>query len=287
MRYRFIDEHRDRFRVRLMCRVLSVSRGGFYDWCQRPESARSAANRRLLERIRAVHEASRENAGAVKAWRRLVAQGESCGRHRVARLRRAHGIEARRMQRFRAAYATRTTEPAGPNLLDQQFTVDRPDQVWVADITFVPTRRGWLYLAVVIDLYSRRVVGWSMSSRIDEALVRDALAMAIRHRRPAPGLIHHSDQGAQYRSAGYQRLLGAQGMIPSMSRKGNCHDNACAESFFSTLKNELIWHRDFRDQDEARAALFDFIEVFYNRNRDHQYLHYRTPMAFEALADVA
>lgn len=287
MRYRFIDEHRDRFRVRLMCRVLGVSRGGFYDWCQRPESARSAANRRLLERIRAVHEASRENAGAVKAWRRLVAQGESCGRHRVARLRRAHGIEARRMRRFRAAYATRTTEPAGPNLLDQQFTVDRPDQVWVADITFVPTRRGWLYLAVVIDLYSRRVVGWSMSSRIDEALVRDALAMAIRHRRPAPGLIHHSDQGAQYRSAGYQRLLGAQGMIPSMSRKGNCHDNACAESFFSTLKNELIWHRDFRDQDEARAALFDFIEVFYNRNRDHQYLHYCTPTAFEALADVA
>lgn len=287
MRYRFIDEHRDRFRVRLMCRVLGVSRGGFYDWCQRPESARSAANRRLLERIRAVHEASRENAGAVNAWRRLVAQGESCGRHRVARLRRAHGIEARRMRRFRAAYATRTTEPAGRFLLDQQFTIDRPDQVWVADITFVPTRRGWLYLAVVIDLYSRRVVGWSMSTRIDEALVRDALAMAIRHRRPAPGLIHHRDQGAQYRSVGYQRLLGAHGMIPSMSRKGNCYDNACAECFFSTLKNELIWHRDFRDQDEARAALFDFIEVFYNRNRDHQYLHYRTPTAFEALADVA
>lgn len=287
MKYRFIDEHRDHFRVRSMCRVLGVSRGGFYDWCRRPESARSAANRCLLERIRAVHEASRGNAGAVKTWRRLVAQGESCGRHRVARLRRAHGIEARRMRRFRAAYATRTSEPAGPNLLEQQFLVDRAEQVWVADITFVATRRGWLYLAVVIDLYARRVVGWSMSARIDEALVRDALTMAIGHRRPAPGLIHHSDQGAQYRSAGYQRLLGAHGMIPSMSRKGNCHDNACAESFFSTLKNELIWHRDFGDRDEARAALFEFIEVYYNRSRDHQYLDYRSPAAFEGLADVA
>ena len=287
MRYRFIDEHRGRFRVRSMCRALGVSRGGFYDWRRRPESARTAANRCLLERIRAVHQGSRGNAGAVKAWRRLVAQGERCGRHRVARLRRAHGIEARRMRRFRAACAARNSEPAGPNLLDQHFAVDGPDQVWVADITFVATRRGWLHLAVVLDPFSRRVVGWSMSTRIDEALVRDALAMAIRHRRPAPGLIHHSDQGVQYRSAGYQRMLRAHGMVPSMSRKGNCHDNACAESFFSTPKNELTWHSDFRDRDEARAAIFDFIEVYYNRSRDHQYLDYRTPAAFEALADVA
>lgn len=184
MRYRFIREQRGRFRVRTMCRVLGVSRGGFYDWCRRPESARSVANRQLLERIRSVHRESRDNAGALKTWRRLRAQGETCGRHRVARLRRVHGIEARRMRRFRAAYATRKTEPAGPNLLDQQFTVDRPDEAWVGDITFVATRRGWLYLAVLIDLYARRVVGWSMSERINEALVRDAMAMAIHRRRP-------------------------------------------------------------------------------------------------------
>lgn len=287
MKYRFIREQRGRFGVRAMCRVLGVSRGGFYDWCRRPESARSVANRRLLERIRSVHRESRDNAGALKTWRRLRAQGETCGRHRVARLRQLHGIEAQRMRRFRAAYATRKTEPAGPNLLDQQFSVERPDQAWVGDITFVATRRGWLYLAAVVDLYARRVVGWSMSERINEALVRDALGMAIRRRQPSPGLIHHSDQGAQYKSAGYQRLLKAHGIIPSMSRKGNCHDNACAESFFSTLKNELTWHRDFVDREEARSAVFDFIEIYYNRSRDHQYLDYRSPAHYEELADVA
>lgn len=287
MKYRFIGDHRHRFHIRAMCRVLGVSRAGFYDWCRRLPSARSQANERLLERIRVIHRASRGNAGAVKTWRRLVADGEHCGRHRVARLRRTHGIEARRMRRFRAAYATRKTDPAGPNRLDQHFVTERADQVWVGDITFIPTRRGWLYLAVLVDLYARRVVGWSMSERINEALVRDALAMAIHRRRPSPGLIHHSDQGVQYRSAGYQRLLKTHDMLPSMSRKGNCHDNACAESFFSTLKNELTWHADFADRDEARAALFDFIEIYYNRGRDHQYLDYRSPAAFEELTDVA
>jgi len=287
VKYRFIDEQRERFPVRTMCRVLGVSCSGFYDWCRRPESARAANNRRLLERIREVHAGSRENAGAVKTWHRLRAQGETCARHRVARLRRAHGIEARRMQRFRAAYATRTTEPAGPNLLERRFTAERPDQVWVGDITFVPTRRGWLYLAMLLDLYSRRVVGWSMSERINQALVSEALSMAIRRRRPTPGLIHHTDQGAQYRSAPYQHVLRTHQMRASMSRKANCLDNACAESLFSTLKNELTWHCDFTDRAEARSALFEFIEVYYNRSRDHQYLGYRTPVAFEELSDVA
>ncbi|MDZ7828279.1 MAG: IS3 family transposase [Halofilum sp. (in: g-proteobacteria)] len=287
VRYRFIHEHRDRFRVRSMCRVLAVSRSGFYDWCGRPHSQRQRANQRLLERIRAVHDRSRSNAGAVKTWRALLAQGEACGRHRVARLRRAHGIEARRMRRFRSAYTARNAEPAASNRLDQHFVAERPDQAWVGDITFVPTRRGWLYLAVVVDLYARRVVGWAMSERINQSLVRDALAMAIRHRRPAPGLIHHTDQGAQYRSAAYQRLLQAHEMIPSMSRKGNCYDNACAESFFSTLKNELTWHCDFADRTEARTALFEFIELYYNRSRDHQYLDYRSPAGFEELGNVA
>lgn len=287
MRYQFIQTHRDRFRVRSMCRVLGVSRSGYYNWCGRPPSRRQRANEHLLQRIRVVHDQSRGNAGAVKTWRALVTQGESCGRHRVARLRRAHGIEARRMRRFRSAYAARNTEPAAPNRLDRDFVTEHPDQVWVGDITFVATRRGWLYLAVVLDLYSRRVVGWSMSERINQPLVRDALTMAIRHREPPAGLIHHTDQGAQYRSAAYQQLLRTHDMIPSMSRRGNCYDNACVESFFSTLKNELTWHRDFADRSEARTALFEFIEMYYNRGRSHQYLDYRSPVDFEELGDVA
>lgn len=287
MKYRFIRAQQGRFRVRAMCRVLGVSHGGFYDWCRRPASRRQVDNRRLLDRIRTVHEASRGNAGAVKTWQALRAQGETCGRHRVARLRRENGIEARRMRRFRSAYTGRNSEPAAPNRLEQRFVADRPDQAWVGDITFVTTRRGWLYLAVVLDLYSRRVVGWAMSERINQQLVRDALNMAIRHRRPPPGLIHHTDQGSQYRSAVYQQLLHTHKMIPSMSRKGNCYDNACMESFFSTLKNELTWHKDFADRAEARSALFEFIEMYYNRGRNHQYLDYRSPAAFEELRDVA
>lgn len=172
-------------------------------------------------------------------------------------------------------------------MLDQNFGVAQPDRAWVGDITFVPTRRGWLYLAVLVDLYSRRVVGWGMGERINLALVRSALAMAVQHRRPKPGLIHHSDQGAQYTASGYQAMLTANAMIPSMSRKGNCYDNACAESFFSTLKNELIHHRDFQDREEARAEIFNFIELYYNRRRIHQSLDYRSPEQFEALAHVA
>lgn len=287
MKYQFVKEHRQQFRVSRMCRVLRISRSGFYAWLRRPESARMCANRALLKHIIAVHVASQENYGAHKTWRALRAAGQPCGRHRVARLRREHGIEAKRMRRFRAAYAARNMAPAAPNRLEQDFTVVRADQVWVGDITFIPTRRGWLYLAVVIDLYSRRVVGWAMSERINQALVARALTMALHQRRPAPGLIHHTDQGAQYRATAYQRLLGAHHIMASMSRKGNCYDNACAESFFSTLKNELIHHRDFRDRDEARTAVFEFIELFYNRRRTHQALDYRSPVDFEELAGVA
>lgn len=287
MKYEFIKANRDEFRVSRMCAVLQVSMSGFYGWLRRPESRRSRENRRLLERIESLHRESRENYGAHKTWRALRAAGETCGRHRVARLRREHGIEAKRMRRFRAAYATRHSAPPAPNVLEQHFHVEQPDRAWVGDITFVPTRRGWLYLAVLVDLYSRRVVGWAMGERINLALVRSALAMAVQHRRPKPGLIHHSDQGSQYTASGYQAMLTANAMIPSMSRKGNCYDNACAESFFSTLKNELIHHRDFQDREEARAEIFNFIELYYNRRRIHQSLDYRSPEQFEALAHVA
>jgi transposase InsO family protein len=236
----------------------------------------------LLQHIRTVHIETREAYGAVKTWRTLQARGIACGRHRVARLRRANGIEARRMRRFRAAYQGRNCAPPAPNLVARQFAVSAPNRVWAGDITFIPTRRGWLYLAVVLDLYSRRVVGWAMGDRINGSLVLDALTMALEQRQPEPGLIHHSDQGMQYASGTYHAVLQAHGLRVSMSRKGNCYDNAPVESFFSTLKNEWTWHQTFQDREQARAALFDYIELFYNRQRGHAALHYQSPVQYEA-----
>lgn len=287
MKYQFITEHRTEFRVTAMCSALRVSRSGYYEWRERAPSRRAEANRRLLACIRTVHRASRENYGEQKTWEALRAAGEPCGRHRVARLRRAHGILAKRVRRFRRSYAARHSAPPAPNLLHREFTADRPNRVWVTDITFVPTRRGWLYVAVMIDLYSRRIVGWAMSNRIDQQLVLDALRMAITQRCPEPGLIHHSDQGQQYAGAAYRAMLEAHSIIQSMSRKGNCLDNAVAESFFSTLKNELVHHIVFEDRDEARSEIFDYLEIFYNRQRIHQSLGFKSPMNFEAMTDVA
>jgi transposase InsO family protein len=235
----------------------------------------------LLDRIRALHAEAREAYGAIKTWRVLTQRGVVCGRHRVARLRRAHGIEARRMRRFRLAYAARNSALLAPNRLGRQFRVLAPNRVWAGDITFISTRRGWLYLAVVLDLYSRRVVGWAMSPRRDAQLVLDALTMALAHRRPAPGLIHHSDQGGQYTSGLYQARLHAAGLVPSLSHKGNCYDNAVVESFFSTVKNEWTFHQTFHDRDQARTALFDYIELFYNRQRSHATLNYCSPVTYE------
>lgn len=287
MKYQFIKTHRTMFRVRVMCGVLGVSASGFYGWARRPVSHREQENRRLLNRILSIHVDSAENYGAIKTWKALRNEGESCGRHRVARLRSINGIIAKRMRRFRAAYAARNSAPAAPNLLAQDFTADAPNRIWVGDITFIPTRKGWLYLAVQVDLFSRRIIGWSMSERINQQLVIDALIMAIQQRTPEPGLIHHSDQGIQYTGASYQKILKTYEMIVSMSRKGNCYDNAVAESFFSNLKNELVYHCDYHDREEARAAVFKYIEIFYNRKRLHQTLAYKSPVQYEALANVA
>lgn len=281
MKHAFIETHRSVHRVDHLCAAVGVSRSGYYAGRRRPESRRAQANRALLLQIRRLHAESREAYGAVKTWRTLNDEGVPCGRHRVRRLRRIHGIEARRMQRFRAAYAARNSEPSAPNHLNRQFAVPVPNRVWAGDITFIPTRRGWLYLAVLLDLYSRRVVGWAMSERPDGQLVLDALVMAIAQRRPSPGLIHHTDQGIQYASRLYRSRLQAQGMRPSMSRKGNCYDNAVVESFFSSLKNEWVFHQTFFDRDQARAALFDYIELFYNRQRRHAALDYQSPVQFE------
>jgi transposase InsO family protein len=273
--------HRTHGRVARWCAALGVSRSGYYAWRACPESRRARENRALLTRIQAVHTEAREAYGAVKTWRVLRAQGVACGRHRVARLRRAHGIEARRRRRFRLAYTARNSAPAAPNLVDRQFHAPAPNRIWAGDITFIPTRQGWLYLAVVLDLYSRRIVGWAMSARPDSHLVLDALTMALTHRRPAPGLIHHSDQGIQYSSGVYQARLKTSGLVPSMSRKGNCYDNAVVESFFSSLKNEGTDHETFPDRDHARTALFAYIELFYNRQRVHATLDYQTPEQYE------
>jgi transposase InsO family protein len=281
MRYAFIQAHRHEFRIRRMCAVLKVSASGYYAWARRKPSRRARENDRLLEAIRTVHRRSREAYGAYKTWRVLRTEGVPCGRHRVARLRRAYGIEAKRRRRFRMAKRSYQHWPAAPNLLAQRFAAGQGSQIWVGDTTFIPTRAGTLYLAVLIDLHTRKVVGWAMAARQDEALVLSALNMAVRHCRPQPGLIHHTDQGSIYRASGYRQELAKQGARLSMSGKGNAYDNAVAESFFSSLKNELVHHTSFPTQDHARAALCDYIEIFYNRQRVHASLNYMTPIEYE------
>jgi len=281
VKYAFVRANREEFCIGRMCQVLQVSRSGYYDWAEREESERSRRDRVLLKAIRKIHQETREAYGATKTWRTLKQSGTVCGKHRVARLRRQAGIEARRKRKFRLAYQARNTAPAAPNLLRWPFKAAYPDQIWVTDVTFIPTRLGWLYLAVMIDLYTRLVVGWSMKDRPHQELVNEALMMAVERRRPKPGLIHHSDQGILYSSGGYLALLKKYGMLRSMSGKGNCYDNAVAESFFSSLKNEIVHHRDYQTRDEARTEIFEYIELFYNRKRIHQSLDYQTPMKYD------
>jgi putative transposase len=281
VKYGFIERHDSEFGVERMCAVLEVSRSGYYAWRNGSESARSLSDRELLGRIQKVHRDSREAYGAYKTWQELRAQGVRCGKHRVARLRKLHGIEARRKRRFRVTVENQTTLPAAPNLLQRRFQSPQRDRVWVGDMTFIRTRAGFLHLAVLLDLYSRRVVGWSMSDRPDLAAVLGALRMAIDSRGPAAGLIHHTDQGPIYSSGAYRDLLSTHRAVRSMSGKGNAYDNAVAESFFSNLKNELVHHCDFESREAARAAIFDYIEIFYNRTRRHQTLGYVSPAAFE------
>lgn len=282
MKYAFVRANHEQFHITRLCHVLQISRSGYYDWTVRNESERSQRDRVLLKEIRTIHQEMKEAYGAIKTWRTLQRAGTMCGKHRVARLRRQAGIEARRKRKFRLAYQARHTAPAPANLLCWPFKASYPDQIWVTDVTFIPTRSGWLYLAVMIDLYTRIVVGWSMKDRPNQELVNEALMMAVDQRRPKPGLIHHSDQGILYSSGSYLSLLAKYGMLRSMSGKGNCYDNAVAESFFSSLKNEIIHHRDYRTRDEARTEIFDYIELFYNRKRLHQSLDYQTPMKYES-----
>lgn len=287
MKYAFIRRYEDEFSIVRMCAVMQVSRSGYYAWREHPEDERATRNRELLQHIRHIHMQSRQAYGAKKTWLALNAQGVTCGKHRVARLRKQAGIEARRKRRFRLTVENHATAPAAPNLVQRQFQVSQPDRIWVGDMTFIRTRQGWLHLAILLDLFSRRVVGWSMSARPDLSLVLSALNMALEIRRPQHGLIHHTDQGVIYAARAYRERMREQGLQPSMSARGNAYDNAVAESFFGNLKNELVHHSDFESRDTARAAIFDYIELFYNRSRIHQSLGYVSPVQFEQQHGVA
>ena len=286
MRYSFIRQHRGQFRLASMCRVLRVSKSGYFAWLKRPEGARAKANRALLTRIKAAHAQSRHTYGRRRVHAALQAQGVACGKHRVGRLMRSVGLQGRRRRAFRATTNSQHSFPVAPNLLARNFTATAPDQVWVSDITYLACAEGWEYLATVMDLHSRRIVGWAMQSSLERSLTLRALEMAIAQRRPGPGLIHHSDRGVQYACADYQRLLEGQDMIPSMSRKGDCWDNAPKESFFGTLKGELVHHWGRPSRRDAHREIFDFIEVFYNRQRLHSSLGYLSPAEFERLSAV-
>lgn len=281
MKYAFMRDHRGAFPVGVMCRTLEVGRSGFHAWLNRPESPRRQEDRRLLMEIKVIHEQSRKTYGSPRIHAELKASGRACGKHRVARLMRQHGIVSKHKRKFKATTNSNHFHPVAGNLLQRRFDVSGPGQCWVSDITYVPTREGWLYLAVTLDLFHRKVIGWAMGRWIARQLAIDALTMAIRNGHRKPGLIHHSDQGVQYASNEFQAALKSYGIRCSMSRKGDCWDNAVAESFFHTLKVELIHGKIYNTRQEARTAIFDYIEVFYNRQRRHSHLGYLSPVDFE------
>jgi len=281
VRYQFIQEHLGQFSARAMCRVMEVTHSGFYAWRTSMPSPRSESNEQLLCHIKEVHHASKQTYGSPRIHQELRTQGLRCGRHRIARLMRAHQIRAKGKRRFVVTTQSDHSQPVHENILDRQFTASAPNQRWASDITYLWTNEGWLYLAVVLDLFSRRVVGWSMQERMHTSLVSDALTMALAARRPSSGLLHHSDRGSQYASGSYQDQLQQHEITCSMSRKGNCWDNAVVESFFSTLKWELISDQSVGSRSEMRSSIFEYIEVWYNRKRRHSTLGYVSPAQFE------
>ena len=281
MRYLFIAAHDTQFGVKRMCATLGVTRSGYYAWLRRSPGLRMQSNQQLLERIRSEYAASRGTYGSPRIQAALRRKGVVCGRNRVARLMRSEGITP---QKRRKAHPITTQRHPGvvpaPNLLNQNFSASIPNQKWVSDFTYIDTAEGWLYLAIVLDLFSRNVVGWAMSDQMDSALVEAALQMALLKRTPAPGLLHHSDQGSQYTSIAYKNCLAAAYAQLSMSRVGNCYDNAVIESFFGTLKTECVTDQ-FATQALARTTIFEYIEVWYNRQRLHSSLDYLCPVEFE------
>jgi putative transposase len=283
VKYGFIAKYRTIWATRTMCRLLGVSSSGFYDWLGRPASAHERENAELLKAIKDSHEASDGTYGSPRVVRDLIDAGFTCSENRVARLMSAAGIKARHKRRRAPGQLDSPVHAIAPNLLDRQFEATGPNQKWAADFTYVWTGEGWLFVAVVLDLYSRRVVGWSMQPTMTAQLVMDALMMAIFRRGRPRAVLHHSDQGAQYTSENFQRLLESHGIVCSMSRRGNCWDNAAMESFFSTLKTERLSKKHYRTRDDLRADVFDYIERFYNPRRRHSTIGYISPIQFENL----
>lgn len=282
MTFRFIDEHKDRWPVRLLCETLEVSPAGYYAWRQRPRSAQDQRQDTLLVEMRAIHAEVKARYGSPRMHKELAARGHDCCVNTVARLMREHRIVAKTARKFRITTTDSNHDlPVADNLLGRQFHPSGANEVWLADITYIPTREGWLYLAAVEDLFSRRVVGWSMADHMESRLAVDALEMAVQRRLPDEGLLTHSDRGSQYASEHYQLLLGKHGITCSMSRRADCWDNAPMESFFASLKKELVHDADFVTRAEARATIFEYIEVFYNGQRRHSSLGYVSPAEYE------
>jgi transposase InsO family protein len=271
----------------MLCRVLEVSRSGFYAWCKRPLCKRAVEDSLLAAQIQTVFDEHKSRYGSIRIVRELKAEGIIIGRHRARKIMRLTNLRARQPRGWKRTTDSRHGLPVAPNLLNRQFTVAAPNRAWVSDITYLPTRQGWLYLAVVIDLFSRAVVGWSMSRRIDQKLTLDALDSAYISRKPEPGLIVHSDQGVQYAAADYQLRLRSRGALCSMSRKGDCWDNAVAESFFGTLKTELLGDGAFDDRASASRLVFEYVEAYYNRRRRHSTLDYVSPAEYESIQKAA
>lgn len=286
MRYRFIDDHRTVWPIAVQCDVLEVARSGYYAWRKRPPSSQAQRRAELTDRIQEIHARKDHDAyGAPRIHRELLAQGHACNRKTVAKCMKQAGIQAKTVKKFRVTTTdSNHSQPVAQNIVDRNFNPSEKNETWTADVTYIPTNEGWLYLAAVEDLYSRKIVGWSMSERVDSRLVVDALEMAIQRELPGEDLVAHSDRGVQYASEHYQTLLRKHCVTCSMSRKGNCWDNAPMESFFATLKKELVHHKRYQTRQEARQSLFEYIETFYNRVRRHSSLGYQSPLQFEQAA---
>ena len=264
-----------------MCDVLEVSRSGYYAWSRCQKSRREQANESLKPEVKRVFLESKRRYGSPRVHKQLMIEGIACGRHRVAKLMRAQELMARRKRKYRKVWSERDYRANARNVLNREFDVKEPNKVWATDVSYFWTQSGWIHLAIVMDLYSRRIIGWSMHKRVDQSLTRDALEMALSQREPQKGLIHHSDQGAEYTNYAYQGFVKEHNMVASMSRRGECHDNAVVESFFKSIKVELVKQQKFRTPEEARSAIFEYIEIFYNRKRLHSTLGYVAPVEYE------
>jgi putative transposase len=281
MKYRFIYEHQNETPIQRLCYVLNVSRSAYYEWCQSTPTLRDRQNEELLECIRTIHHQSRQTYGSPRIWQALRQQEIQCSRNRIARLMRLHSIKAKMSRRFKVTTRSRSTDMIAPDLVQRQFTIQQPNRVWTSDITYIWTREGWAYLAVVLDLYSRMIIGWEISARLNASLVTTAVQRAIYQRRPTQEVILHSDRGSQYASKDLHSLAKEQMLCLSMGKTGSCYDNAVTESFFHTLKTEHISFQQYDTRLDARCSIFEYIETFYNQRRLHSTLGNLSPMQFE------